>query len=280
MAKRPDIETIGHLVRAVAVAEIMPHWRTLGPDEIATKSGPGDLVTVADRKAEAALSRALLQLYPGSRITGEETFAADPSCLQHHGGEAPVWVIDPIDGTGAFTRGEADFALMLALVHGQSLDAAWILQPVSGDLYLAERGSGVRHISAEGTLTALGPAPPHDPSAMTGIVSGSVFLDGRRVLRAQHRDQFLQLRYMTCPGMDYPAVLRGEAHFTVYGKCLPWDHLPGLMMLREVGWTFAKLDGTAYRVGDRDGGVMSAPSPAAWTAIRQVLATPRPVVQT
>ena len=72
--------------------------------------------------------------------------------------------------------------------------------------------------------------------------------------------------------MDYPAVLRGDVHFTVYAKCLPWDHLPGLMMLREAGWTYAKLDRSAYRVGDNEGGVMSAPTPAAWEAIRQRLA--------
>ena len=42
---------------------------------------------------------------------------------------------------------------MVALAIGQALQAAWILQPVSGDLYLGSRGEGVRRITAEGIET-------------------------------------------------------------------------------------------------------------------------------
>lgn len=272
MSRLPDIADVARLVRQVAADHIMPRWRALAPHEIFTKSGPRDLVTVADREAEAALATALTSLYPGSRIVGEETYAADPRCFDHLGGDAPVWVIDPIDGTGAFTRGETGFALMLALVHGQSLDAAWILQPASGDLYMGEHGGGVRLETVAGTATRLEPRPPSGVAGMAGIVSGSVFLDGQRIIRDHKRDRFARLGHMACPGMDYPAVLRGEAHFTVYANCLPWDHLPGLMLLQEVGWTFAKLDGSPYRAGDRAGGVMSAPSAQSWREIRTRLA--------
>jgi fructose-1,6-bisphosphatase/inositol monophosphatase family enzyme len=271
MVKLPDIEAVGRLLREVAAVEIMPRWRTLQPHEIDTKSSPTDLVTIADRGAEAALSRALTALYPGSVVVGEETFADDPDCLAHLDGDRPVWIIDPIDGTGAFTRGEESFAIMLALARGQSLDAAWILQPVSGDLYLAERGSGVRRMAADGATSVLAPQAPAEPSAMSGIVSGLVELDGQRIFRDHHTAKFQTLKHMTCPGMDYPAVLRGDVHFTVYAKCLPWDHLPGLMMLSEAGWAYAKLDRSPYRVGDIEGGVMSAPTPAAWKTIWQRL---------
>ena len=271
MKNSPDIDAVGRIVREIAAMEIMPRWRNLKAHEIDTKSSPTDLVTIADRGAETALSQALKALYPGSVVVGEETFAADPDCLAHLDGAAPVWIIDPIDGTGAFTRGEENFAVMLALVRGQSLDAAWILQPVSGDLYLAERGSGVRRVTAGGATSMLKPKSPTDLGAMTGIVSGYVELAGQRIIRERHATKFRHLKHMTCPGMDYPAVLRGDVHFTVYAKCLPWDHLPGLMMLREVGWSYAKLDRSPYRVGDDVGGVMSGPSPAVLEAIWQRL---------
>jgi fructose-1,6-bisphosphatase/inositol monophosphatase family enzyme len=266
-----DIDAVGQLVRAVAAAEIMPHWRNLKPHDIDTKSGPGDLVTIADRRAEAALSRALTALYPGSVVAGEETFAADPDCLAHLDGLAPVWIIDPIDGTGAFTRGETNFGCMVALAHGQELTAAWILQPVTGDLYLGERGGGVRRITADGTATRLSLSPPQDLIAMTGIVSGWVMLDGQRIIRDRLDRQFRQIRHMTCPAIDYPTVLRGEVDFTAYARCLPWDHLPGLMLLSEVGFSYAKLDRSPYRVGDREGGVMCAPTREALSAIRREL---------
>ena len=76
---------------------------------------------------------------------------------------------------------------------------------------------------------------------------------------------------MSCPAIDYPRVLRDEVHFTAYAKCLPWDHLPGLMMLREAGFHHAKLDGSPYRVGDDAGGVLCAPSAEGWALIRRTL---------
>ena len=266
-----DIDSVGQLLRTIAATEIMPHWRTLRPQDIDTKSGPGDLVTIADRKAEAALGRTLTELLPGSVVAGEETFAADPDCLAHLDGAAPVWIIDPIDGTGAFTRGEETFGSMVALAQGQDLLAAWILQPVTGDLYQGARGAGVRRISASGIVTRLEPRPPLDPLSMTGIVSATVFLDGTRIIRDRLGGHFREIRPMSCPAMDYPTLLRDEVHFTAYAKCLPWDHLPGLMLLAEAGFSYAKLDGSPYRVGDMEGGVLCAPARDGWTAIRRGL---------
>ena len=275
MIRTLDADKIGWLIREIAAAEILPRWRNLQPHEIETKSGPTDFVTAADRLTEAALARALTAMHPGSRVVGEETFADDPACLAHLGQTEPAWIIDPIDGTGAFTRGEPGFGSMLALVHGQELTAAWILQPTSGDLYLAERGAGVRHVAADGAVTRLAPKAPASPAGMTGIVSGALVLDGQRVYRDAIRHHFGQAVSMRCPAIDYPRVLRGEVHFTAYAKCLPWDHLPGQMLLREIGWTAAKLDGSDYRVGDMTGGVMSAPGKDAWAAIRRRLLSPR-----
>src|SRR3546814_2298971 len=55
---------------------------------------------------------------------------------------APVWIIDPIDGTRNFAHGRPVFAIMVGLAQaGESL-AAWILEPVSGRFGVAERGGG------------------------------------------------------------------------------------------------------------------------------------------
>ena len=43
---------------------------------------PGEVVTVADRKAEQIISPRLATLLPGSRVVGEEAVATDPSLLQ------------------------------------------------------------------------------------------------------------------------------------------------------------------------------------------------------
>ncbi|HRD77727.1 MAG TPA: inositol monophosphatase family protein, partial [Hyphomicrobiaceae bacterium] len=103
------------------------------------------------------------------------------------------------------------------------------------------------------------PAAPADPKRLLGITSGNLEIAGRRIYRSQRADRFAGLDGMRCPGVDYPKVLTGKAHFTVYGRCLPWDHLPGIMLLREAGWVDRHLDGSTYDVADLVGGVMSAP---------------------
>jgi fructose-1,6-bisphosphatase/inositol monophosphatase family enzyme len=268
-----DIDAVGRLVRDVAAEEIMPRWRKLAPADISEKSGPNDLVTIADKSAEIVLSRHLSSTYPGTWVAGEEAVSDDSSILDRLAGEDRVWVIDPIDGTRAFADGRETFAVMIALTQGASTIAAWIYHPVSGVLYCAEQGSGVHRIDAKGVRTRLTPAPPSELDRMGGIMSGNIAFGGHSVTRERKARHFASLERMSCPGHDYPRILEGRAHFCAFSRCMPWDHLPGTMLLTEAGWTCAKLDHSPYLASDLTGGVMSAPTADAWDAIWRVMAS-------
>ncbi len=261
-----DIEKVAQIVREVAREEILPRWRTLERDQISQKSSRlRDVVTIADQAAEAALTRRLTALVPGSRLVGEETFAATPDCLSGLYAAEPVWIVDPVDGTYAFAHGEPEFAVMVALAEAGELLAAWIHEPVDDAMTLGERGAGVEQITADGTRRPSAPVRERPPAELVGILSGGI---ADLVATAP---RFRALREMSCPGRDYPSVLRGDADFAAYSRCLPWDHLPGAMLLAEAGHFFARLDGTPYRVGDTAGGVMSAPGRDSWEQIRAAL---------
>ncbi|MZD04454.1 inositol monophosphatase, partial [Streptomyces sp. SID5785] len=107
-----DVERI---VRAAAAAEITPRFRQLGAHEIDQKSGPHDLVTVADKRAEEYLTRELTAALSGSVVVGEEAVAADPSTYEALRGAAPVWIVDPVDGTRQFVHGDPGFCTLVAL---------------------------------------------------------------------------------------------------------------------------------------------------------------------
>lgn len=108
-----DVEEV---IRQAAAAEIMPRFRQLAAHEIDQKSGPHDLVTDADRKAEEFLTEALTALLPGSVVVGEEAVHADPASYGAIGGTAPVWIVDPVDGTRQFVHGDSGFCTLVALV--------------------------------------------------------------------------------------------------------------------------------------------------------------------
>lgn len=139
-----DSTEVEAVVREAAAAEILPRFRQLAAHEIAEKSGPHDLVTVADRGAEEHLTAALTTLLPGSVVVGEEAVAADPSSYEAIRGDAPVWIVDPVDGTRQFVRGEPGFCTLVALAHHGELLASWTYAAALDEMAVAVRGGGAR----------------------------------------------------------------------------------------------------------------------------------------
>ena len=89
-----------NIVRRAARAEIMPRFRRLSDGDIRTKSSATDLVTDADTRAEAMITRALQIAFPSALVIGEEAVAAKPAALEGLAEAQLAFVIDPVDGTG------------------------------------------------------------------------------------------------------------------------------------------------------------------------------------
>jgi histidinol-phosphatase len=109
-------------------------WFRSSALEVDTK-GDGTPVTEADRAAERFLRRELGRRYPADTIIGEE----EPD---HRGSSPNRWVLDPIDGTKAFTHGVPLYANLLAWFdeHGPAIGV--INLPALGETVAAGRGLG------------------------------------------------------------------------------------------------------------------------------------------
>ena len=129
-------------VRDAARTEILPRFRNLSADQIDTKSGPDDLVTVADRAAEARLTAAAQKLLPGALVVGEEGVAEDPAILDRFAEAELAVVIDPVDGTWNFANGLANFGVILAVVEGGRTIFGLLYDPVMDDWITATPGAG------------------------------------------------------------------------------------------------------------------------------------------
>ncbi len=266
-----DIGQVAQILREVGQAEVLSRWRQLAAGDIEHKAGSGGLVTVADHAAEAALERRLAALLPGSHVVGEEGVAADPGRLDLLRRDEPVWVLDPIDGTRAFTKGREDFDMMVALVVGGLPVAGWILSPVSGELYAGEKGSGVVLQSADGSTTRPARAAKTEPGQLTGIVRQDwPRSDPRRGIVAQ-APKFASLVAPASSGRNYVRMLRGEADFLINFSVHPWDHLAGLLMVSELGFHYGRADGMPYRPTEEGAALLSAPSRELWLSIRDLL---------
>ena len=67
-------------------------------------------------------------------------------------------------------------------------------------------------------------------------------------------------------------LARGEIHYALFTKLMPWDHVAGVLIHREAGGHSAYLDGTPYRpsqVGAK--GLLLAPDPGTWRRLERAL---------
>lgn len=95
-------------------------------------------VTSADLAVNQILQSHLLAKFPQDGWLSEES-PDGPARLQ----KARVWVIDPIDGTKAFIRGEPEFCISVALVEAGRPVVAVIFNPSTDELFSATRGGGL-----------------------------------------------------------------------------------------------------------------------------------------
>lgn len=101
--------------------------------------GPGDFVSIADKKAERVLYQELEKARPGYGFIMEESGVIEGADRTHR------WHIDPLDGTTNFLHGLPFFAVSVGLEREGVLVAGVVYNPATEDLFLAERGKGAFH---------------------------------------------------------------------------------------------------------------------------------------
>ncbi|MEU9099757.1 inositol monophosphatase family protein [Streptomyces sp. NPDC048361] len=238
------LAAVEEAVRKAAAAEIMPRFRQLAVHEIVEKNGPHDLVTVADRLAEEHLTAALTAILPGSVVVGEEAVHADPTVYEALRGDAPVWIVDPVDGTRQFVRGEAGFCTLVALAHHGELLASWTYAPALDEMAVAVRGRGA----------TLNGEPLHAGSPQPGAVL-RIATSHPDYTTPEQKQALLSLRTdgveaVPCgsAGLEYLAIARGELDALAFSWEYAWDHAAGLLLVAEAGGAQTTVAGAPFRI--------------------------------
>lgn len=265
-----DLRTeVDDLLRRTSRAVVLPLYQH--EDSGARQKRPGDWVTEADHRSEALLGQELAAMLPGSVVVGEEAVSVDPSVLDLLGGQAPVWLIDPVDGTRNYVSGTGPFAMMVALVEAGSVTGGWIHLPLEDRSLTALAGLGAR----------LGDAPPPVPAAeeagrpLVGAIARDSLPPGLvgPVTAALEAAGATLVPTWACSGRDYPSVVGGEWDFLLPWTVMPWDHAAGSLAVQEAGGRVARLDGTRYSpAAPIVPGLLVARTPQVWDRVREALA--------
>ncbi|MEV7616340.1 inositol monophosphatase family protein [Streptomyces sp. NPDC089799] len=242
-----QLSDVEEAVREAAAVEIMPRFRQLAEDEVDEKSGPHDLVTIADRSAEEHLTASLTKLLPGSVVVGEEAVHADPAVYGALREDAPVWIVDPVDGTRQFVNGEPAFCTLVALARRGEILASWTYAPALDILATAVRGQGA-YVNGE----AIRSGSP-EPGAELRVAMAHPLYTSEHDKKVLSRLDVPGVAARPCgsAGLEYLKVARGEMDALAFTWPSAWDHAAGLLLVAEAGGAQSTVADEPFRV-DRD----------------------------
>ena len=210
----------------------------------------GSPVTEADRAAERVLREALRRALPEAAILGEE-FGSE-------GAERAelLWVIDPIDGTVAFSRGLPLFGTLVALVEAGDPVLGVIDLPALNERYTGWRGGGCWRGRERLAVSS------HSDLATALVSHGDPFCfdrAGERATFLRMAERIPMLRGYT-DAFGHAQVLAGAVDAMVDLDLAPWDAAAAQILVPEAGGRCITLRYSGDDRGAKVGLVIGAPA--------------------
>ena len=205
-----------------------------GGFEVHDKGSREDIVTTSDLAVQHFLTQRLAALLPGSGFLCEEEDFKD---IAH----TDVWIIDPIDGTANYARGNENCCISVALVHNGVLSMGVVYSPWRGELYTAEKGKGA---FCNGK-----PIHVSDRSFERGFLF-SAMSTYRKDLARTCSDIIYDL-YMDCcdfrrtgsAAIELCLMAAGFVDLYFEMRLMPWDYAAASLVLLEAGGTICNFSG-------------------------------------
>ncbi len=199
--------------------------------------GPGDFVTIADKKSEKTIFEELSRARPGYGFILEEGGVVEGADKSH------TWHVDPLDGTTNFLHGLPIFAVSIGLERDGQMVAGVIYNPANDDIFVAEKGQGAyynnrrirvaaRRDMAEG-LIATG-IPPLASAKIHPLFKAEL---SSVMTRAGG------VRRLGAASLDLAFLAAGRFDGFWERGLKSWDMAAGLVLVREAGGYLTDADG-------------------------------------
>ena len=201
-----------------------------------------DLSTQWDKAAEKIIIAGIKKAFPDDALLTEETgrIAGRPDHL---------WLIDPLDGTGNFTRRNPLFTVSIALIVKSQLKLGIVYAPVTKELFVAERGRGAAlnseaiHVSNTAKL---------DTAFLVSCAGAERDRERYARLYGHALRHVVDVRKLGSAALEcsYVAAGRADGYFTT--KIEPWDVAAGILLVQEAGGTVTDFSGRPWLAKQTD----------------------------
>jgi len=198
----------------------------------------------------------------GYRVLSEESGVTGPPGSD----DAPIVVVDPLDGSTNASRGIPWYATALCLVDAEGPAVGMVVNQATGDRWLAVRGEGAER---NGT--------PIRPSGATDLGEALLGVSG---LPGQHYG-WGQFRALGASAPDICLVAGGvtDAWCDMHAYHGVWDYLASVLIATEAGCAVAEVNGNELCVLDhtaRRGPVVAATAELLAAVLAQRRTAPSP----
>ncbi|WP_298426255.1 inositol monophosphatase family protein [Rhodoblastus sp.] len=199
--------------------------------------GPGDFVTVADKKAEKIIFEELSKARPGYGFVMEEGGVVEGSDKSH------TWYIDPLDGTTNFLHGLPIFAVSIGLEREGQLVAGVIYNPATDDIFVAEKGQGAYYNNRRIRVAAR-------RDVAEGLIATGIPPLAKAAIHPRFKAELASVmtraggvRRLGAAALDLAFVAAGRFDGFWERGLKSWDMAAGLVLVREAGGYLTDADG-------------------------------------
>jgi 3'(2'), 5'-bisphosphate nucleotidase len=218
---------------------ILPLWRS---GLAVTRKADESPVTEADNRAEALILDALRRRFPDVPIISEEDAArfGTPDAIGPR-----FFLVDPLDGTKAFVRGDPHFTVNIGLVDNGVPVAGAVAAPPTGEVWFTSGGAALKRIDGGAARPVHARAWPAGEAI--ALVSHTMKEEALQALAEQYgfdRREAMDSSVKLC------RIAEGAADiYPRHGPTMEWDICAGHAVLVAAGGRLATPEGEPFVYG-------------------------------
>lgn len=227
-----------------AALVVLPLWKSGLTVETKADQSP---VTIADRQGEALILERLAALFPGVPVISEEDASefGTPSAIGRR-----FFLVDPVDGTKAFVRGDPNFTVNIGLIVDGRPVAGAVNAPATGETWFTGQGGAWKRTGGGAAKPVQ--VRPWPQGRAVALVSHTMKAEDLAALKTQYGfDEPLAMD----SSIKFCRIAEGAADiYPRHGPTMEWDISAGHAVLLAAGGQVRAVDGSPFVYGKADKG--------------------------
>lgn len=190
-----------------------------------------------DLKSDKLIIKEIQRKFPTHNILTEESGFIDKKSDY-------TWVIDPLDGSTNFARGNPFFAVSIAVMKNKKSVLGVVFAPFLKEMYVAERGKGASlngkriHVSKINTLAK---------SYFVSCEGGDATNKEVAKINAKFHPLVKDMRKLGSAALESSSVAGARSEAYIVRQISPWDVAAGVLLVEEAGGKVTDFTGKPWK---------------------------------